>query len=209
MSAEGANLRSIDAVTRFKASLVKCLAELNSAVAEATSEVERTQVWLEHEMPLYWKSEHRKRAEWVVSCKSALFRKQMVTSAKDSKPSIVDEKKALARAIVALEESEQKLKAIDRWRVGYQRELILYKGAMSPMSNALDRDLPMAVATLNRMAIALEQYLAAAPPDLGVLLESAQSAAAADVAEAESTPSMRRTGGPDQPGPAEPEPTAP
>ena len=195
---EGANVKAVDAVVRFKARLVKVLQELGASASEANSEVERSKVWLEREIPIYWQSERRKRSEAVASCKSALYRKGMVTSSKDQKPSVIDEKKALQRAIASLEEAETKLANIKRWRVAFEREAILYRGAMSPFTQAIDFDLPTAVAVLNRMAEALERYLQTALPDLTSLipppaLPGSERGSAAGAPPAVET--TRRTGG--------------
>jgi tRNA A37 threonylcarbamoyladenosine synthetase subunit TsaC/SUA5/YrdC len=128
----------------------------------------------------------RKKQEEVTMCKSALFRKQITPSANDQKASVVDEKKALQRAMAELEDAERRLKAAKRWSIELERQYALYKGAVQPLSAAVERDLPAAVARINRMIRALDEYLRTPSPALRELLDASREAIAA--------PSMRRTG---------------
>jgi len=181
---DGANVKSIDAITRFKATIAAARDDLARALAEADSDIDRAQLWIEREAPAYWKRQLTLRAEEVTVCKSALYRKQVTVSAKDSKPSVVDEKKALQRAQARLAEAEAKAKACKRWATTFQREVILFKGTMSAMQTVVERDLPMAVALMNRMAEALARYAAPEPVELQSMLKALQDSAA----------STRRTG---------------
>ncbi len=181
---DGANVKSIDAITRFKATIAATRDDLARALAEADSDIDRAQLWIEREAPAFWKRQLALRAEEVTVCKSALYRKQVTVSAKDSKPSVVDEKKALQRAQARLAEAETKVKACKRWATAFQREMILFKGTMSAMQTVVERDLPMAVALMNRMAEALARYAAPEPVELQSMLKALQ----------ESAESTRRTG---------------
>jgi hypothetical protein len=184
---DGANVKSIDAITRFKATIGSARDDLARALAEADSDIDRAQLWIEREAPAYWKRQLTLRAEEVTVCKSALYRKQVTVSAKDSKPSVVDEKKALQRAQARLAEAEDKAKACKRWATTFQREAILFKGTMSAMQTVVERDLPMAIALMNRMAEALARYAAPEPVELQSMLKALQ----------ESAESTRRTGSAD------------
>ena len=181
---DGANVKSIDAITRFKATIAATRDDLARALAEADSDIDRAQLWIEREAPAFWKRQLALRAEEVTVCKSALYRKQVTVSAKDSKPSVVDEKKALQRAQARLAEAETKVKACKRWATAFQREVILFKGTMSAMQTVVERDLPMAVALMNRMAEALARYAAPEPVELQSMLKALQ----------DSAESTRRTG---------------
>lgn len=182
---DGANVKSIDAIGRFKATVAAARDDLARALAEADSDVDRAQLWIEREAPAFWKRQVTIRAEEVTVCKSALYRKQLTVSAKDSKPSVVDEKKALQRAQARLAEAEAKTKACKRWATAFQRETILFKGSLAAMQTVIERDLPMAVALMNRMTEALERYAAPEPVELQAMLKALH----------ESAESTRRMGG--------------
>lgn len=187
MSAEQADVRSIAAIDRFRVSLVEFIDGGRNALTEAESDIEKTIGWLDREQSPHWKRQIRKRQELVSRAKSDLYRKQTQASAKDSRPSVVDEKRALRRAIERLEEAQRRQLATKRWTRSLQRELALYKGNVSSLSATLDRDLPHAVGLLKKMTENLELYLALSPPDLNRLL-------GAKTDEADDVTSTRRTG---------------
>lgn len=196
-----ANITSIQVLDEFKAALIKFVEEASLALAESESEIERLMDWLQRDCQRHWTGVIRKKQEEVTMCKSALFRKQITPSPNDQRASVVDEKKALQRAIADLEDADRRLKAAKRWAIEMERQFALYKGAVQPLSAAVDRDLPNAVGKLNRMIRALDEYLRAPSPRLEELLDGSR--------QAMSTASMRRGGGdaappaPDQP-PGEP-----
>lgn len=188
MSQKGANVRSLDAIDYFRAHLVEFIDSGRTALSEAESDIERTRGWLERERVPHWNRQIRKRSELVSRAKSELFRKQTQATAKDSRPSVVDEKRALQRAIRRLEEAENRMRSTKRWIRMLEREMALYKGNVSGFSTAVERDLPHAVGLLKKMSENLEQYVSMSPPDLSRLLETKTDATdgAAD---------MRRKGG--------------
>jgi exonuclease VII large subunit len=181
-----ANITSVHVLDDFKAAVIKFVEEAGLALNEAESEVTKTIDWLQRDCQSHWTRVIRKKQEEVTMCKSALFRKQITPSANDQKASVVDEKKALQRAMAELEDAEKRLKAAKRWSVEMERQYALYKGAVQPLSAAVERDLPAAVARINRMIRALDEYLRTPSPALRELLDASREAIAA--------PSMRRTG---------------
>jgi len=178
---EAAKVTSLDDLARFRAALVKALDELRLTIGEADSEVGRMRGWIERDQHLYWQSQHRKAQENVTMCKSALFRKQMVTSSKDQKPSVVDEKKALERAQQRLALCEQKRAAVKKWAVQITREEILYKAGLAPLSAMVERELPHAMTLLTRMLEHLEAYTRIQAPDLSKLYEGKGDELVADM----------------------------
>lgn len=178
---EAAKVTDLDELARFRAGVVKALEELRLAIAEADSEVGRMRGWIERDQVLYWRSQHRKAQENVALCKSALFRKQMVTSSKDQKPSVVDEKKLLERAQARFATCEQKMAATKKWSIMLSREEILFKAGMAPLATVVERDLPHAVIILKRMMEHLEAYVRLQAPDLSKLLGDRSAELVADM----------------------------
>lgn len=172
MSAEGAEVRNLESLERFRAGLLEFIHDGANALAEADSEVDRMQIWLERDQKIHWQHEHRRRSEEVARAKSALYRKQVTVSSKDRPPSAVDEKKALQKAQARLDEAEQKLRRIKHWSVALGQEAARYKAATAALGSVFERDLPLSAELLKRAITALEQYLHAAPPDLRALLGS-------------------------------------
>jgi hypothetical protein len=171
----------------MKAAVVKFVEEGQLALAEAEGEISRTIDWLSRDCQLHWQRVIRKKQEEVTMCKSALFRKQITPSPNDQRASVVDEKKALQRALADLDDADKRYKATKRWAVELERQYALYKGAVQPFAAAIERDLPNAAARISRMIRALDEYLRTPSPELKTMLEDAQQAIA--------VASMKRGGG--------------
>ena len=179
-----ANITDIGALDEFRRALVRCREELNAAIAEADSEVKSTFVWLERDRMLHWRRAVPKLDEQLASAKSALFRKEAQTMGTGQRPSTIDEKKEVERVKRRCEEARERLDPTRRWLATLERDVSLFKSAMSPIASLVDRDLPDAILRLRNMSLALEAYLATPSVSLGEQLERARTRVA----------SMRRAG---------------
>lgn len=168
------NVRSIDALGRLRVALVQCLDELRTALSEAEAEVGKAQTWVTSERIPHWRRRVQRMAEEVNSARSALYRKETITSTKESKPSVVDEKKALARARAIAEDAEVRGQRSRAWSNGLPREQAIFKRGISHLAVMVERDLPEAVRVLGRMIEALEGYRQGPLPDLRTVMEEAQ-----------------------------------
>ncbi|MCX5640628.1 MAG: hypothetical protein NT059_07445 [Planctomycetota bacterium] len=156
---EQIKVADVETIERFRASLLVAAETFGLALEEAEGEIERTLAWVESEQPDFWRKRMRKVQDEVVMCKSALFRKQEIKATADARPSVVDEKKALDRALKRLEYAETKLRNTKRWSTELPRQSVIFKGALSGMHTVLDRDVPRVNAMLKRMTEHLEAYL--------------------------------------------------
>ena len=156
---EQIKVADVETIERFRASLLVASETFGLALEEAEGEIERTLAWVESEQPDFWRKRIRKAQDEVVMCKSALFRKQEIKATADARPSVVDEKKALDRAMKRLEYAEHKLRNTKRWTTELPRQSVIFKGALSGMHTVLDRDVPRVNAMLKRMTEHLEAYL--------------------------------------------------
>jgi hypothetical protein len=156
---EQIKVADVQTIERFRASLLVASETFGLALEEAEGEIERTLAWVESEQPDFWRKRIRKVQDEVVMCKSALFRKQEIKATADARPSVVDEKKALDRAMKRLEYAETKLRNTKRWSTELPRQSVIFKGALSGMHTVLDRDVPRVNAMLKRMTEHLEAYL--------------------------------------------------
>jgi hypothetical protein len=179
-----ANITDIAALDEFRRALIKFREEVGVAVAEADSEVKSTFVWLERDRMLHWRRMVPRLDEELTGAKGALYRKEMQTMGTGKRPSVIDEKKAVERAKRRAEDARDRLEKTRRWLATLDRDVSLFKGAMSPIATMIDRDLPDAILRLRNMALALEAYLATPTVTLGEQLERARTRVA----------SMRRGG---------------
>ena len=186
MSSESADVRSIDAIDRFRVSVVEFIDAGRVSITEADSDLDRNIIWLKREQTTHWIRQIRKRQELVTRAKSKLYRKQMQTGTSGGQASVVDEKIALKRALLRLEEAQSKLRATRKWIRRLDQERHTFKAAMSSFSAAVDYDLPHAVGLLKKITENLESYLNLSPPDLHRLISPD--------GPTDEHPSMRRTG---------------
>ncbi len=170
-----AHVSSIDALRTFRAAVLKFIDAADKAVSEAESELQRVQDWLTNDRPVFWKGELRRREQDVARARDELRRVQWTIG--DHKPAAVEQKKALKKAEGRLEEARQKIAAVQRWRVLFDRAVNEYKGQIQPCRTAYEVELPEAAALLSSLAGTLDEYLALAPAELeGELRENLEQA---------------------------------
>lgn len=175
MEPSQANVRAIEALARLRGAMVQCLDETKTAIYEAESEVSKAGTWLTTDRIPYWRRRLQRLAEDLNSARSALFRKETVTSTKDSKPSTVDEKKALARVRAMIEDAEERGRRSRAWSNDLPRQQAVFKRGISALSAMAERELPAGIHALGRMIEALERYRLQGMPDLGSLVAPADT----------------------------------
>lgn len=164
--AETARVGSIDAIKSFKIALWKFAEAANTALGDAEGEMTRTLQWVENEQSSYWASELRKRHTLVERCKEAVRMKKLFKDSTGGRQSVVDEEKALARALKLEEEAVQKIAVVKSWTRKLQKEILLYKGHVQRFATSLSSELPVAAAQLEQMIGSLESYVGLAPSEV-------------------------------------------
>ena len=153
-----ARVDSIDALRALRAALAQFVDEIGSALAEASTEIQRMGMWLRQEQQGHWKLQGRKRAELLSRAKLALMQKQQMRSPSGAVPSCVDEKKALTKAKRLHEEALEKMRNVRRWMRDLDDEAFDFKGQMQGVRQAIEVEVPRAMAALERMTQALQDY---------------------------------------------------
>ena len=177
MDPQQVNIQSVEVLERTRAAFIRCREELGLAVAEADSEVDRLVMWLQNDRVMYWRGRINRLREDLNNARSALFRKETVTSSKDSKPSTVDERKTLARVKAMLEDAERRAARTKSWAQHFPREQALFKGATAVIASMHERELPAAIVALGRMVVAIERYVRDEPVDVSKMFEVELAAA--------------------------------
>ncbi len=160
---EQARVESVDALRRFRVALCKCAEVAALGLDEADADIQRTTFWVKQDQRSYWKRQVAKRAELYARAKSELNRKKMHKTALGERCSFVDELKALAAAERRLEEARAKQASVQRWSRLLDEEVFSYKGIAQGLNQAIEIDVPNALAHLDNMVAALEAY-ASSPP---------------------------------------------
>ena len=171
MDPQQANLQSIQVLERTRTAFICCREALGVAIAESDSEVNRLVTWLQNDCMMYWRGRIIRLREDLNNARSALFRKETVTSSKDSKPSTVDERKTLARVKAMLEDAERRAVRTKSWAQHFPREQALFKGATAMIASMHERELPAAILALGRMVVAIERYVRDESVDVSKMFE--------------------------------------
>jgi len=162
---DGARVISIDVLRQFKASLGEFAEEAGLAISEATSDVQRTVWWLQHDQVSHWQRELKKRNEKLAQAKADLHRAQLASN--DARTSAVLERKAVAKWERAVTEAEEKIRLVKKWHQAMEREMMLFKAQLGQISGAVAGDIPAAVVRMEKMISSLEAYISIAAPSGG------------------------------------------
>jgi len=160
---EAANVKSIDAVTRFKAAAIEFKELCRRSLDEADADVGRLQQWIVHEQPSHWRHQGRKASEKLAQAKSELHRAQLARP--DQRPStFTDEIRAVDKAKRQMAHVQECTRQTKRWSRLIEREVLLFKGQCQHLSSVLDGNLVKGIARLDTMVTALEQYVRTTTP---------------------------------------------
>ena len=157
--AEQAQITSVEAIEAFRAQLVVYLAQMRPVLDEVTSEVVRTQSWLEDDRRRFWQQEFRVRSRKLEDARQELFTASM--SKMGEATSL--HQMAVQRAQRDLRGVEEKLVVLKKW----DRELDNRTGPlvkqMEQLHGFLGVEMERAVAYLDLAIRALDAYRSVAP----------------------------------------------
>ncbi len=150
----------------FRAALATFATEAKESQAVNDMTVARGLDWFKNDLLKFWQSEIRKREDALTNAKSEYERCRM-QSFGGRAPDCTDQKVALKKAQIRLEEAQEKLKAVKKWSRILDEEAEEYRGQSQAFSDMMAGDMPRAIAELDRMLTALEAYLGVAAPMAG------------------------------------------
>ena len=153
----GANVTSIAALRQFRVAYAEFGGVIQAALGEAQATMQRARWTIEHDQPAHWEQQRRKRQRKLEEMQSELFRAE--TTPSDMRVSCTTERRNVERARRGVEEAEEKLRNLKRWRPILEREHSLFKGQCAKLAGAVESDLPRALAILERMTTSLELYV--------------------------------------------------
>lgn len=157
---DSARVQSIDALKAFKASLWKFGEVAGRVLTDADGEMQRMLIWLEAEQRSYWQGQIRKRSELVTRARDAMLSKKLYKNVDGTRPTAIEEEKALKLAIRRLEEANQKFENVHQYTRRLQKEILLYRGQVQRLTNSVQIEVPMTASHLDNLVTSLEAYLA-------------------------------------------------
>lgn len=161
--AKRAKVYAVDALTRFRPALIKFVDECSAALVSAEADSGRVVMRIRGERYPYWKKQIRVRQDELVRAKSELAMKKVMRDADDAR-SDVDQVKAVERAQRRVAEAEEKTRLCKEWARKLEKEQNNFRGQVGALRRILESDMPIAIAELDRMVAALEDYLKTGGP---------------------------------------------
>lgn len=153
---------SLDTLREFRAHLVRFGDDAKNALASTEMEITRMVDWLTHDRRFYWENRIKFLREEMSQARSSLHRKR-TSNMFGGEANIGEQRENLRDAKRLLEHAEQKLETVRRWVTPLQQAIMEYRSRARPLSDMVDGDLERSVAMLDRMILALEEYLSTAP----------------------------------------------
>lgn len=155
--AKSAHITSTAAVAALRTALLQFVAEAQHALTALQLEARRPVEWLDHDRTLYWPREMRKASDRVAEARLELQRCEMTISGEDRR-ACVQEKKQLQKAKARLELTEERIRAVRRWKFEMKKAVEEFETQLARVQRYLENDIPLAAAELQRMILALEAY---------------------------------------------------
>lgn len=160
-----ARVTSIEAVSRFRQTLASFTDEIAGALFSLRAEIAKTQDWLEHDCPHYWREQTRVAFDRIASARSNLETAQMRGKVAGHRPTCYDEQVALRKAKQRLQFAQDQIDVARRWGNKFRHEAEEYKGCLGKLQYLLDHDLVVLQSKLDGMIRSLEEYLEGQPAE--------------------------------------------
>jgi len=161
-----ARVDSFVALRQFRASLTTFASVAAVALDEASSDIQRTLLWLREDRHRYWKEQVQIRSQQYTQAKLALKQREVLERAvAGTHSSCVEERRALKIAEKRLRRAEDVFRLVRTYANQIDKESLDYKGTIHGLVNAIEVEIPNACANLDRMVDSLEKYVAIAPPE--------------------------------------------
>jgi len=149
-----AQVRSIEALEAFRASLLVYVAKARPTLEEVSADVLRAHLWLENDQRTHWENEVRKRTRALQEAQQALFSARLSNLRKESAAEVM----AVHRAKRALEEARDKLRVLKQWTRDFDSRVEPLVKQMEKLHTFLANDLIQAAAYLAQAIESLAAY---------------------------------------------------
>jgi hypothetical protein len=154
MSSNQAKVTSVDALDTFRGSLIIFQSKARRALDDASDELRRTRMWLQHEQRTRWENELKKRRRDFERAEQELLSAKL-SSLRDN---ITFQQNAVRKGKAAVEEAEVKLRHIRKWNQNFDSVADPMAKRLEGLRQFLDFDLPKGITFLVQAARTLDAY---------------------------------------------------
>jgi hypothetical protein len=149
-----ANVSSIDALESFRADLIRFLEKARVALEDAESEVRRTRTWLDVDRANHWTAQMKLRLKQLEQAEAEYYNARITRPAENH----ASHKMAVAKARRRVEEAEEKLQVLKRWRMQFDNRATPLLRQLDPAFFLVGNHLPKGVHALGESIKALQAY---------------------------------------------------
>ena len=159
-----ADIKSIDTLSLVKLALISYAHASSQALADIEIEGQRGIDWVTVDRAAYWKAEMRRAADGVNQAIKDLEHCRAYKKVGDNAPSCAEEKKNLEKARKRLQKTEEKLELVKRWTPVVLQQYRETCVRLVRFRDVIDVDCPRAIARIEQMLTALENYQTVVSP---------------------------------------------
>lgn len=145
---------SIDALETFRADLIQYISKARVALEDMEGDVRRTQTWLDTDRTQHWARQFK---HWTKNLHQA---EQELYSANLTSPNASNafQKMAVLKARRKVEEAEEKMRIVKKWRQTFETRSTPLLRQLDPMFHLVGQHLPKGVYSLGESIKALQAY---------------------------------------------------
>jgi hypothetical protein len=158
-----ANVHSVQSLKDFKVAMVEFAEDARNALSGVDMDLRRMRDFLERDQLGYWQMQVKRRNEEVMQARSDLHRRKISQQGSDA-VSDTEQKEALREAMRRLRVAEEKVALIKKLIPQLHHAIAEYHSHSQPLGDHLTGGFERSVATLEKMVIALESYIATKAP---------------------------------------------
>jgi hypothetical protein len=158
-----AQITSVEAIELFRAALILFTSQARPALEEVSSDVLRTQFWLENEQRRFWENELRQRNKKLEQARQELLTARL----SDFQETTSLQQMVVRRAQQAVQQAEEKMKALKRWGRELENRSAPLLKEVEQLHGFLTAEMPKAVALLSQIVKTLDAYADVAVPAAG------------------------------------------
>jgi len=162
-----ADVKSIDTLAFVRTAFASFAHEANQALGEIEIQGQRAVEYICMDRAAYWKNEIRRANDLVNKAIKDLEHCRTFKKVGDNTPSCIEEKKALEKARKRLAFAEEKAELVRKWTPVVQQQFRETGVRVVRFRDVIDVDCPRAMAQLERMLRALDQYQNTSSPTAG------------------------------------------
>ena len=158
-----ANVLSLQALKDFRVAMANFGEEARNSLGGVDMELRRMRDWLERDQLGYWQMQIKRRSQDLQQARADLHRRQLSQQGSDA-VSDADQKEAVREAQKRLRIAEEKLALVKRLIPQLQHAIDEYHSHSQPLGDHISGGFEKSMATLEKMILAIESYLALKAP---------------------------------------------